>query len=186
MPSNGSPNTIAFTGFDLAGQVVCQQELSLEQFPDARPRWDDPLFVRQLGIVRVVGDLFDDVGQLEQHYDWKYDAQGRFQGGKITYADGRVHPALTCGLEPSTIVHGELKFTAHYVRNTSNPQAPNWFAFTLVLFDPRERAYPVEYFQIPKEHQPPAIDGSGATHYEAYQIVRRKLLALPVGALPKS
>jgi hypothetical protein len=186
MPSNGSPNTVALQGLDAHGQVVYQEQLSLAQYPESSHLWDDPNFIHPLGIVRLIGDLFDVVGELEQHYEREYDAEGRYQGSTITYADGRSLTSRTLGLEPSTILHGELVFTVHYLRNTSNPQAANWFAFTLVLFDPDDRVYPAEYFQIPKEQQPPSIDGSGATHFEAYQEVRRKVAALEAGRLPKT
>jgi hypothetical protein len=78
-----------------------------------------------------------------------------------------------------------MTFPVHYLRNTSNPQTANWFAFTLILSDPDNRVYPAEYFQIPKEQQPPAIDGSGATHLQAYQEVRRKVAAMKPGQMPK-
>ena len=186
MPANGSPNTLALQGFDARGQVVYREQLSLAQYPETKHLWDDPNFIRPLGIVRLLGDLFDERGQLEQRYEREYDGEGRYQGGTITYADGRTLTARTSGLEPSTIPHGELIFTVHYLHNTSNPQAPNWFAFTLVLFDPEDRVFPAEYLQVPKEQEPPAIDGSGATHFEAYQEVRRKLAALEAGQLPKT
>lgn len=186
MPSKGPPNTIALQGFDARSQVVYHEQLSLAQYPDSRHLWDDPNFIRPLGIVRLIGDLYDDRGEQEQHYEREYDAEGHYQGGTITYADGRRLTSHTSDLEPSTILHGGMTFTVHYLRNTSNPQAPNWFAFTLILSDPEDRVYPAEYFQIPKEQEPPAIDGSGATHLEAYQEVRRKLTARAAGRLPKS
>jgi hypothetical protein len=186
MPSNGSPNTVALQGLDAHGQLVYQQQFSLAHYPEFKHLWDDPNFIRPLGIVRLIGDLFDASGELEQHYEREYDAQGRYQGGTITYADGRKLTSRTSGLEPCTIPHSDLVFTVHYLHIRSNPQAANWFAFTLVLFDPDDRVYPAEYFQIPREQQPPSIDGSGATHFEAYQEVRRKLTALEAGPMPKT
>ena len=65
-------------------------------------------------------------------------------GGTITYADGCTLHANTNGLEPSTIPHGQFVFTVHDLHNTSQPKAPEWYAFTLVVFDQAQRVYPFE------------------------------------------
>src|SRR5262245_44983781 len=46
--------------------------------------------------------------------------------GGVMAADPTPNPELG----PSTIEHGGLVFTVHYLRNTSHPQGPPWFAFT--------------------------------------------------------
>jgi hypothetical protein len=142
--------------------------------------------MRSHRIARLLGVLYDERGQMEQEYERYYDLRGEYLGGTIKYADGRTLHANTSGLEPSTIPHGELFFTVHYLHNTSQPKAPEWYAFTLVVFDQHERVYPAECFQIPKDQQPPAIEGTGATHIEAYRAVRTKLLGLVAGELPEN
>jgi hypothetical protein len=53
------------------------------------------------------------------------------------------------------------------------------------LYQPREtRVYPVELFGFPKDQQPPAIEGTGATNVEAYREFRAKLLGLVPGEPP--
>src|SRR5262245_20037452 len=109
----------------------------------------------------------------------------------------RFRPFAVCGrgvmaedqtpnteLEPSTIEHGGLVFTVHYLRNTSHPQAPPWFAFTRVVFDQDGRVYPAEYFDIPPGQQAPAVEGRGATHVEAYRDLRARLFEVAPGEVP--
>jgi hypothetical protein len=141
--------------------------------------------MRSHRIARLLGMLYDDRGEMEQEYERHYDPTGKYLGGTIKYADGRTQHANTGGLEPSTIPHGRLIFTVHYLHNTSQPKAPEWYAFSLVVFDQHQRVYPAEYFQIPKDQQPPAVEGTGATHIEAYWDVRIKLLGLVAGELPE-
>ena len=185
MSAQGKPNTIDLHGFDTAGQPVYSLCLSLTEFPKAKHLWDDTEYVRSHHIARLLGVLYDERGALEQEYERRYDPNGRYLGGTIKYADGRTLQTNTSGLEPSTIPHGKFVFTVHYLHNTSQPKAPTWYAFTLVVFDQQQRVYPVELFDYPKDQQPPAVQGDGATHVDAYREVRRKLLNLVPGELPE-
>jgi hypothetical protein len=184
MSATGKPNTIDLRGFDGTGQLAYNLSLSLAEFPKAKHLWEDAEHMRSHRIARLQGVLYDERGEMEQEYERHYDPSGRYLGGTIKHADGRTIQANTGGLEPSTIPHGRLVFTVHYLHNTSQPKAPEWFAFTLVVFDQTQRVYPVELFDFPKDQQPPAIEGTGGTNVEAYREVRSKLLKLVPGELP--
>lgn len=184
MDTTGPPNVIELRGFDAGGQPVYSLDLSLEEFPRARHLWEDAEHMRSHRIARLSGVLRDERGQMEQEYERHYDGDGRYLGGTIKYADGRTIHARTSGLEPSTIPHGPFVFTVHYLNNTSQPKKPPWYAFTLVVYDPGGRVYPVELFAFPKDQQPPAIQGTGGTHVEAYRAVRDRLLGLVPGEVP--
>jgi hypothetical protein len=186
MSTAGKPNTIDLRGYDTSGQHVYVLSLSIAEFPKATHLWDDPVHIRSHRIARLVGTLRDDRGDMEQQYERHYDPDGRYLGGTIEYADGRTLHANTGGLEPSTILHGRFVFTVHYLHNTSQPKAPEWYAFTLVVFDQDQRVYPVELFDFPKDQQPPAIEGAGANNVEAYRAVRNKLVAMIPGDLPEA
>lgn len=186
MSTAGKPNTIDLRGFDAAGQSVYSLSLSVAEIPKAKHLWDDAEHMRSHCVARLLGTLRDDRGEMEQEYERHYDSSGRYLGGTIKYADGRTLYANTNGLEPSTIPHGQFVFTVHYLHNTSQPKAPEWYAFTLVAFDQAQRVYPVELFDFPKDQQPPAIEGTGASNIEAYREVRAKLLAIASGQLPEA
>ena len=89
----------------------------------------------------------------------------------------------TTGREPSSIQIGWATFTVHYlhVEDKPKPDSPEWVAFALVLYDEHGRVYPAECFQIPKEQQPPGIDGFGSTHLEAYADLKQKLSGMTLG-----
>jgi hypothetical protein len=53
-----------------------------------------------------------------------------------------------------------------------------------VLYDQLGRVYPAEYFEVPADRQPPAVDGTGATHIEAYRAVCGQFASLQPGHLP--
>jgi hypothetical protein len=186
MDGSGKPNTIDLRGFDSAGQPVYSLNLSTAEFPKAKHLWDDTEYISSHGIARLLGVLHNEQGAMEQQYERHYDPNGRYLGGTIEYADGRVLHANTDGLEPSTILHGKFVFTVHYLHNTSQPKAPTWYAFSLVVFDQNQRVYPVELFDFPKDQQPPAIEGTGATNIDAYRQVQNKLLGFVPGELPES
>ena len=141
--------------------------------------------MRSHRIARLLGTLRDDRGEMEQEYERHYDPDGRYLGGTIKYADGRTLHANTGGPEPSTIPHGRFVFTVHYLHNPSQPKAPEWYAFRLVVFDRVQRVYPVELFDFPKDKQPPAIEGTGSNNVEAYRAVRAKLLSMVRRAPPR-
>ncbi len=186
MSTKGKPNTIDLRGFDAAGGHVYSLSLPIAEFPKATHLWEDAEHMRSHRIVRLLGTLSDGRGEMEQEYERHYDPNGRYLGGTIKYADGRTLHANTGGLEPSTILHGRFVFTVHYLHNTSQPKAPEWYAFTLVVFDQTQRVYPVELFDFPKDRQPPAVEGTGSNNVEAYCEVRSKLLALVPGELPQA
>jgi hypothetical protein len=186
MSTSGEPNTIDLRGFDAAGQPVYSLSLSIAEFPKAKYLWEDAEHMRLHRIARLLGTLRDDRGEMEQEYERHYDPDGRYLGGTVKYADGRTLHANTGGLEPSTILHGRFVFTVHYLHNTSQPKAPEWYAFTLVVFDQARRVYPVELFDFPKDQRPPAIEGTGSNNVEAYRQVRSRLLALVPGELPEA
>ena len=186
MSTSEKPNSIDLHGFDAAGQPVYSLSLSISDFPKAKHLWEDAEHMRSHHIVRLLGILRDDRGDMEQEYERHYDREGRYLGGTIKYADGRTLHANTGGLEPSTILHGRFVFTVHYLHNTSQPNAPEWYAFTLVVFDQSKRVYPVELFEYPKDKQPPAIEGAGSNNVEAYREVRSKLLAMVPGELAET
>jgi hypothetical protein len=178
MSAAGKPNTIDLRGFDTAGQPVYNLCLSVTEFPKVKHLWDDAEHMRSHRVARLLGVLYDERGDMEQEYERHYDPSGGYLRGTIKYADGRTLHANTGGLEPSTIPHGRFVFTVHYLHNTSQPKAPEWYAFTLVVFDQVQRVYPVELFDFPKDQQPPAVEGTGGTNIEAYREVRSKLLKL--------
>jgi hypothetical protein len=184
MSTSEKPNTLDLSGFDAAGQPVYSLSLSIAEFPKAKHLWEDAEYMRAHRIARLLGTLRDDRGEMEQEYERHYDPDGRYLGGTIKYADGRALHANTGGLEPSTILHGRFVFTVHYLHNTSQPKAPEWYAFMLVVFDQAQRVYPVELFNFPKDQQPPAIEGTGSNNVEAYREVRSKLLGMVPGELP--
>jgi hypothetical protein len=188
MSAQGKPDTIDLRGFDTAGQPVYSLCLSVTEFPKAKHLWEDAEYVRSHRIARLLGTLYDEQGALEQEYERHYDPSGRYLGGTIRYADGRTLRANTGGLEPSTVLHGKFVFTVHYLQvdDTPQPNDPPWHAFALVVFDQDQRVYPVELFDFPNDQQPPAVEGAGATHVEAYREVRRKLLSLVPGELPET
>lgn len=186
MSTTGKPNTIDLRGFDATGQPVYSLSLSVAEFPRAKHLWDDAENMRSHRVARLMGTLRDERGEMEQEYERHYDPSGQYLGGTIKYADGRTLHANTNGLEPSTIPHGRFVFTVHYLHNTSQPKAPEWYAFTLVVFDQGQRVYPVELFDFPKDQQPPAVEGAGATNVEAYREVRAKLLGMVPGELPEA
>jgi len=186
MTATGKPNTIHLHGFDGAGEQVYNLCLLVAEFPMAKHLWDDAEHMRSHRIARLLGVLYDERGEMEQEYERHYDpSSGSYLGGTIKYADGRTLHANTGGMEPSTIPHGQFVFTVHYLHNTSQPKVPEWYAFTLVVFDQSQRVYPVELFDFPKDQQPPAVEGTGDTNIEAYREVRSKLLRLVPGELPE-
>jgi hypothetical protein len=101
MSQQGTPNALVLQGFDAAGQSVYRLQLSVVEFPKAKHLWDDQEFIRSHRIARLLGDLFDEHGAMEQQYERHYDATGRYLGGTINYADGRKLTAHTSGLESS-------------------------------------------------------------------------------------
>jgi hypothetical protein len=186
MDQSAKENTIELQGFDAAGLRVYSLTLSVAEFPKAKHLWDDAEYIRSHRIARLLGVLHDERGEMEQEYERHYDPNGCYLGGTIKYADGRTIQANTDGLEPSTISHGQLIFKVHYLHAASESKPPTWFAFTLVVFDPNQRVYPVELFNFPKDRQPPAITGQGATNIEAYRDLRTKLLDLVPGELSRT
>jgi hypothetical protein len=101
-----------------------------------------------------------------------------------------MHPGLQVddgGMQPSTITREWATFTVHYLqaKQKSNPSAPDWVAFTLVVYDEGQRAYPAECFAIPADQQPLGIDGFGSTQLEAYRDLESKLGSIDIGPKPQ-
>ena len=86
----------------------------------------------------------------------------------------------TSGLEPNVVCMGAEHFTVHYLHATKKqkPETPDWYAFSLVMYDAHGRPHPAERFSVPQDIQPPGIGGTGATHLEAYEDLKTKLLQL--------
>jgi hypothetical protein len=84
----------------------------------------------------------------------------------------------TTGLEPSVIRAEREQFSVHYLHVTEKqrPEAPDWIAFSLVMFDAHGRPHPAERFCVPEDIQPPGINGFGSTHLEAYEMLKAELL----------
>ncbi len=180
----GKPNTIELHGFDADNNHVFELNLSIAEFPKAKHLWDDPEYIRSHRIATLFGALYDERGSMDQEYERKFDSNGQYLGGTVKFANGAKVPTKVGRLEPCTIPHGQFVFTVHYLHQTSKPKVPEWHAFTLVVYDQDQRVYPVELFDFPKDKQPPAIDGTGATNFEAYRDVRNKLLELVPGEVP--
>jgi hypothetical protein len=72
---------------------------------------------------------------------------------------------------------GTEHFVVHYLHATQKqkPETPDWYAFSLVMYDADGRPHPAERFCVPQDIQPPGIGGVGATHLEAYEDLKTKL-----------
>jgi hypothetical protein len=185
MSTQGKPNTIDLRGFDAGGRPVYSLSLSIAEFPKAKHLWEDAEHMRSHRIARWSAPCVMTVARWSRSTSGTTTRTGSISGARSS-TPGRTLHANTGGLEPSTIPHGRFVFTVHYLHNTSQPKAPEWYAFTLVVFDQHQRVYPVELFDFPKDQQPPAIEGTGSNNVEAYREVRSKLLARVPGELPEA
>jgi hypothetical protein len=61
--------------FDGAGLVVYSQILDLGEFYEGEHLWDSWDRIKAVGIVRLVGALFDDAGNLIREYENIYDEE---------------------------------------------------------------------------------------------------------------
>ena len=73
--------------FDRAGLIVYSQILDLAVYYEGEHIWDSWERIKEIGIVRLVGALFDSAGGLSQEFEHPYDeSTGRMLCNKAFYA----------------------------------------------------------------------------------------------------
>ena len=87
------PRSVAsLQALDSSGALVERQDLDLHEYWDqSHPLIDSDEYRSGRAISVVVGDLFDESGQLIQHFVNRYSPSGHYLGGRAEHADGTVN-----------------------------------------------------------------------------------------------
>ena len=84
-------SVVLIKGYNALNQLVLEETLSWDEYYEETGHIiDDTDRIRELGIVRIKGELFDSDGVLAQEFETKYDGQGKYIGGTSRFADGTV------------------------------------------------------------------------------------------------
>ena len=76
-------------GYDAAGVEVYSATLERSDYWDGEHLWDCYAKIRAIGMVKLVGKLFDENGQLYEEFENAYSPEtGQLVGSKIIRADG--------------------------------------------------------------------------------------------------
>lgn len=86
------PRSVVFIkGYNALNQLVLEETLSWDEYyEDTGHIIDDTKRIRQLGIVRLEGRLFDSDGVLDKEFETKYGTQGEYLSNTSRFADGTV------------------------------------------------------------------------------------------------
>ena len=84
-------NTALLIGYNTDGQVVYMERLTTYQFYDGEQVWDRDEAVRDLNLVRLIGELYDDDGNVYQSFETRFCAEtGDFVSSKSFHRDGTI------------------------------------------------------------------------------------------------
>jgi hypothetical protein len=88
-PTEESPKDLAqLCGYNAEGFVVYSESLDRGEYWDGEHVWDSYDRIRALGMVKLIGKLYDENGLLYQEFESVYSPSGELVGGKESWADG--------------------------------------------------------------------------------------------------
>ena len=92
MPKSEPPRDVAILrGFDADDALVFEQTLAFfDYYEELHDVIDSEPFRAERGIMKLVGDLFDDNGVHVQHFENQYTESGEMVGGFIRHDDGTI------------------------------------------------------------------------------------------------
>ena len=92
MTKADNPRHLArLAAYDANGELVMREELPLGlYYEELHDLVDSEEFRRERGVERLVGELYDDDGNLFQQIENRYAATGELSHSRIRHADGTV------------------------------------------------------------------------------------------------
>ena len=82
-------DTAKLIGYNQFDDIVYSNRLSLYDYYSGEHVWDSPDGVLKLGLVKIIGTLFDDGGHITQEFESAFStATGIYIGGRATHDDG--------------------------------------------------------------------------------------------------
>lgn len=92
MTKSEEPRHVArLSAYDAEGNLVVHEELPLGvYYEELHDLIDSEEFRRERGVVRLVGELYDDDGNLFQQIENTYTGSGELKHSRIVHGDGTV------------------------------------------------------------------------------------------------
>lgn len=91
MPPPNTPlqDVAQICGYNREGEVVYSESLAHADYWDGTHVWDSYEEVRALGMVKLVGKLYDENGLIYEEFENAYSpSSGELIGGKVSWSDG--------------------------------------------------------------------------------------------------
>ncbi len=91
MVDSGIIGKVVLRAFDSGGSLVAEETVGVDEYyDDVSPLIDDDQYRRNLGVVLILGKLYDWDGNLGQDMEMHYDANGDCCRIRAVHADGTV------------------------------------------------------------------------------------------------
>jgi len=85
------PYVARLIGYNAAEVIVYDEEISLDDYYDGEHIWDDSESTKRLGMVKLVGKLYGDAGNIFQEFESAFSPDsGDYIGGRASHDDGQV------------------------------------------------------------------------------------------------